>query len=142
MGADWLGENQSSSQFIGSFIQGMDRLLDSCHCPTGGHVPRLNFGQIFYPIYKRIVFCSGVTFVHFWGIEEIIKGTHELKVFLPTNSEFWNYQVNPKRCGLFGLLDMRGGGRILPGLRKRSITPPNAFLEQQTESHMKAEVFS
>ena len=50
--------------------------------------------------------------------------------------------VNPKRCGLFGLLDLRGGGRILPGLRKRSITPPNAFLEQQTESHMKAEVFS
>ena len=49
--------------------------------------------------------------------------------------------LNPKRCGLFGLLDMRGG-RILPGLKKRSLTPSNAFLEQQTESHMKAEVFS
>ena len=50
--------------------------------------------------------------------------------------------INPKRCGLFGLLDMRVGGRILPGLRKHSITPSNAFLEQQTESLMKAEVFS
>ena len=37
---------------------------------------------------------------------------------------------------------MVGGGRVLPGLRKRSITPLNAFLEQQTGSHMKAEVFS
>ena len=49
--------------------------------------------------------------------------------------------INPKRCGLFGLLDMRGG-LIQPILRKRSLTPPNFILEQQTGSHMKAEVFS
>ena len=48
---------------------------------------------------------------------------------------------NPKRCGLFGLLDMRGG-LIQPILEKRTVTPPNFILEQQTESHMKAEVFS
>ena len=35
-----------------------------------------------------------------------------------------------------------GPGLILPGLRKRGLTPPNIILEQQTESHMKAEVFS
>jgi hypothetical protein len=34
------------------------------------------------------------------------------------------------------------GGRILPILEKRSVTPPNFILEQQTVSHMKAEVFS
>ena len=50
--------------------------------------------------------------------------------------------INPKRPGLFGLLDTRGGGRILPGLRKRSLTPLNFIFEQQTESHMKAKVLS
>ena len=35
-----------------------------------------------------------------------------------------------------------GRGLILPGLRKRSLTPPNFIFEQQTESHMKAEVLS
>ena len=51
--------------------------------------------------------------------------------------------LNPNQCGLFGQLDMRGeGGGIPPGLRKRGLTPPNFILEQQTESHMKAEVFS
>ena len=33
-----------------------------------------------------------------------------------------------------------GGGQILPGLRKNSLTPPNFIFEQQTESHMKAGV--
>ena len=32
--------------------------------------------------------------------------------------------------------------KILPGLRERSVTPPKFILEQQTEYHMKAEVFS
>ena len=50
--------------------------------------------------------------------------------------------LNPKRCGLFGLLDMRGGGLIQPILEKRTVTPPNFILEQPTESHIKAEVFS
>ena len=49
--------------------------------------------------------------------------------------------VNPKRPGLFGQLDTRGG-RILPFLRKRSLTPLNLIFEQQTESHMKAVVLS
>ena len=49
--------------------------------------------------------------------------------------------INPNQRGLFGLPDTRGG-LILPGLRKRGLTPPNFILEQQTESHMKAEVFS
>ena len=49
--------------------------------------------------------------------------------------------VNPKRPGLFGQLDTRGG-LILPFLRKRSLTPPNFIFEQQTESHVKAEVLS
>ena len=35
-----------------------------------------------------------------------------------------------------------GGGLIQSILEKRSVTPPNFILEQQTESHMKAEVFS
>ena len=34
------------------------------------------------------------------------------------------------------------GGLIQSILEKRSVTPPNFILEQQTESHMKAEVFS
>ena len=42
---------------------------------------------------------------------------------------------NPKSCGLFGQLDMQGI------LRKRSLTPPNFTLEQQTEYHMKADLF-
>ena len=50
--------------------------------------------------------------------------------------------VNPKRHGLFGLPDTWGGGWNPPILEKRSVTPPNFILEQQTESHMKAEVFS
>jgi hypothetical protein len=49
---------------------------------------------------------------------------------------------NPKIHGLFGQLNTWGGGRILPFLEKRSVTPPNCILEQQTVSHMKAEVFS
>ena len=52
-----------------------------------------------------------------------------------------DFMFNPKRCGLFGLLDMRGG-LIQSILEKRTVTPPNFILEQQTESHMKAEVFS
>ena len=51
------------------------------------------------------------------------------------------YFLNPKRPGLFGQLDTRGG-RILPFLRKRSLTPLNLIFEQQTESHMKAVVLS
>ena len=35
-----------------------------------------------------------------------------------------------------------GGGLIQSILEKGSVTPPNFILEQQTESHMKAEVFS
>ena len=51
--------------------------------------------------------------------------------------------LNPKRCGLFGQTNMQGGGEgILPILRKHSLTPPNFIFEQQTESHMKAEVLS
>jgi len=44
----------------------------------------------------------------------------------------------------FLVFQIRGGrgGLILPGLRKHSLTPPNFILEQQTESHMKVEVFS
>ena len=42
----------------------------------------------------------------------------------------------------FLVFQIRGGGLILPGLRKRGLAPPNFILEQQTESHMKAEVFS
>ena len=49
---------------------------------------------------------------------------------------------NPKRPGLFGLPNTRGGGPESAHFGKRSLTPPNFILEQQTESHMKAEVFS
>ena len=35
-----------------------------------------------------------------------------------------------------------GGGLIQSILEKRTVTPSNFILEQQTESHMKAEVFS
>ena len=41
---------------------------------------------------------------------------------------------NPKRHGLFGLPDT-WGGLIQSILEKRSVTPPNFILEQQTESH-------
>ena len=41
-----------------------------------------------------------------------------------------------------GFWSVKYGGGILPILRKRSLTPPNFILEQQTVSHMKAEVFS
>ena len=50
--------------------------------------------------------------------------------------------LNPKRHGLFGQLDTWGGGWNHPALEKRSITPPNFIPEQQTVSHMKAELFS
>ena len=49
--------------------------------------------------------------------------------------------LNPKRHGLFGQLNT-WGERILPILEKRSVTPSNFTLEQQTVSYMKAEVFS
>ena len=50
-------------------------------------------------------------------------------------------ELNPNQRGLFGLPDTgRGVESVLFG--KRSLTPPNFILEQQTESHMKAEVFS
>ena len=54
----------------------------------------------------------------------------------------WTYTlINPKRHGLFGQLDTWGGWNH-PAGHKRSITPPNFIPEQQTVSHMKAEVFS
>ena len=62
--------------------------------------------------------------------------------FQSLNTGFVHYSFNPKRHGLFGQLNTWGGGRILPILEKRSVTPPNFILEQQTESHMKAEDFS
>jgi hypothetical protein len=49
--------------------------------------------------------------------------------------------INPKRHGLFGLLDTWGGGNH-PAGQKRSITPSNFIPKQQTVSHMKAELFS
>ena len=48
---------------------------------------------------------------------------------------------NPKRHGLFGLLDTWGGWNHPTG-QKCSITPPNFIPKQQTVSHMKAELFS
>ena len=48
--------------------------------------------------------------------------------------------LNPKRPGLFGLLNTRGGAESAH-FGKRSLTPPNFILEQQTESHMKADIF-
>jgi hypothetical protein len=49
--------------------------------------------------------------------------------------------LNPKRCWLFGQLNMRGELRQ-DILRKHSLTPPNFILEQQKESHINADVFS
>ena len=67
---------------------------------------------------------------------------HEIDAILSTNkSKCANRPFNPKRHGLFGQLNI-WGGRILPILEKRSVTPFNFILEQQTVSHMKAEVFS
>ena len=57
-------------------------------------------------------------------------------------SSIYQHHLNPKAWGLFGQLDMREGGLIQSILEKRSQTPPNFILEQQTVSHMKAEVFS
>ena len=53
---------------------------------------------------------------------------------------FWS--VNPKRHGLFGQLNTWGGGLNQSILEKRSVTPPDFILEQQTVYHIKAEVFS
>ena len=47
---------------------------------------------------------------------------------------------NPKRDGLFGQLNRWGGADSIH-FGKRTVTPPNFILEQQTVSHMKAEVF-
>jgi len=49
--------------------------------------------------------------------------------------------IDPKRHGLFWSPRYMGG-LIQSILERRSVTPPNFILEQQTESHMKAEVFS
>ena len=49
--------------------------------------------------------------------------------------------INPKRPGLFRLPDTRGGAESAH-FGKRSPTTPNFILGQQTECHMKAEVFS
>ena len=48
--------------------------------------------------------------------------------------------INPKRDGLFGQLNRWGGADSIH-FGKRTVTPPNFILEQQTVSHMKAEVF-
>ena len=42
----------------------------------------------------------------------------------------------------FLVFQIPGGGAESAHFGKRSLTPPNFTLEQQTESHMKAEVFS
>ena len=63
----------------------------------------------------------------------------ELEKMHTGTSQLWSF--NPKRPGLFGLPDTRGGAESAH-FGKRSLTPPNFILEQQTESHMKAEVFS
>ena len=51
------------------------------------------------------------------------------------------YLLTLKDAG-FLVFQIRGGGLIQSILEKRTVTPPNFILEEQTESHMKAEVFS
>ena len=53
----------------------------------------------------------------------------------------WETNLTLKDMG-FLVSQIHGGGLIQSILEKRSVTPPNFILEQQTESHMKAEVFS
>ena len=67
--------------------------------------------------------------------------TTKVLLFLQANL-VKDFYFNPKRHGLFGQLNTWGGGLIQSILEKRSVTPPNFILEQQTVSHMKAEVFS
>ena len=55
-------------------------------------------------------------------------------IYLITNA------LNLKRDGLFGQLNRWGGADSIH-FGKRNVTPPNFILEQQTVSHMKAEVF-
>ena len=55
--------------------------------------------------------------------------------------EFGKNTLTLKDMG-FLVSQIHGGGLIQSILEKRSVTPPNFILEQQTESHMKAEVFS
>ena len=67
---------------------------------------------------------------------------YQLKTdFSTKTAKLFIFLLNPKRPGLFGLPDTRGGAESAH-FGKRSLTPPNFILEQQTESHMKAEVFS
>ena len=66
----------------------------------------------------------------------------DFKAWVPTLKQMFD-GFNPKRHGLFGQLNTWGGGGLIQSiLEKRSVTPPNFILEQQTVSHMKAEVFS
>ena len=57
------------------------------------------------------------------------------------NTKFSFEDFNPKRHGLFGQLYTWGGWNP-PILEKHSVTPHNFIQEQQTVSHMKAEIFS
>ena len=57
-----------------------------------------------------------------------------------------NMLFNPKRCGPFWSPRYAGGGGGGGGVDsthfgKHTVTPPNFIFEQQTVSHMKAEVF-
>ena len=54
---------------------------------------------------------------------------------------FCTGQLTPKDPG-FLVFQIPGGGWKVPEMTKRSLAPPNFIFEQQTESHMKAEVFS
>ena len=49
--------------------------------------------------------------------------------------------LNPKRHGLFGQLNTWGGVESTH-FGKHTVASPNFILEQQTVSHIKAEVFS
>ena len=70
-----------------------------------------------------------------------LTGSHWGQILFEVNFELlYAIDFNPKRHGLFGLPDT-WGGLIQSILEKRSVTPPNFILEQQTESYMKADIF-
>ena len=90
--------------------------------------------------FKKVLHCIGQFRVHQYFVL-LITILNRIYIGSLNNANSLSANINPNQCGLFGLPDMRGG-LILPELRKRGLAPPNFILEQQTESHMKAEVFS
>ena len=86
---------------------------------------------------KLLCFCTVQVqseYIHTHSLYSLVQITFD-------DNEFLESCINPKRCGLFGQLRMRGGPKV-PSERWRSLDASISIQTKQTVLHMKADIFS